>query len=452
MSLNRNIFVPYRFAEMKSLSVFLIPVIIQAFFLYTSISGNHTTTRDSQEYLNQAYNILHHQTFYCGEPGQPVTDVTYYSRRPPGYGVFILITSLFLTFPALTLIIQSILSIFNIYLTYVIAKALKPDFKHGWVIVLLISAYFPQFILAATFMTEIPFQTAILLSAVYLLRYERADGAFRHLYLHHFFIFCAYMFKPIAGLLWVLSAFYLVITQNESRSVVRLSILSFMHLVVMVFSMMRNYHYTGIAEGSSIPHKVFVNYNVNKLLQEAYGPETATSMMDSLQHEMHNQPYPIQSAIADQFIRHQLSQHKLAYLKIHLLGMIKFFIDPGRWEIEVWKNGWQAAEHPPSLKEAFEKNGISGMIRESGSTVVAMTLLSLLSATTIFIFIIRWFFSRNIALNNKLFIAGIVLYFSFMTGPSASGRFRIPVMPLLLAAAAIGLSTPVQQSRSHKPE
>lgn len=418
----------------------MLPVALQLFFLITAVSTNHTGTRDSQEYLNQAYNILHHQTFYCGDPGLPVTDVTLYSRRPPGYGLFILLTSFFLTIPLLTLLVQCLLSVFNLYLAYVITCELNPNFKSGWLIVLLGSTFPSQFIMATTYMTEIPFQTVILLSAVYMLRYVRPDGTFRHLYLHHLCIFCAYMLKPIAGLLWVLSAFYLVFTQNESRSIIRISVLSFLHLTVMAFAMFRNFHYTGIAEGSSIPHKVVVNYNLSKLLTEVYGPERSAIIMDSLSREIEGEPYPIQSAIADQYLRDQLSLHTFSYLKIHATGMFNFFIDPGRWEVEVWNHGWEAAEQPPSLTNAFRKNGITGLFQTGGAVIVALTLLSLFTAALIFVLTLRWFFSKQVSLNNKLFIAGISIYFAFMTGPSASGRFRIPVYPLLVATAAMGIS------------
>ncbi len=418
----------------------MIPALFQLFFLLTALNSHHQYTRDSQEYLNQAYNIFHHQTFYCGEPGQPVTDVSLYSRRPPGYGLFILITSLFLHIPNLTLVIQSVLSVFNLYLGYRIARLLVPSFQSPWIFALLSCALPSQFIIAATFMSEIPFQTALLLSGYYLLLYEKPEGKYRHLYAHHFLIFCAYMIKPIAGLLWVISALYIIATQNESRSVIRLAVLSFLHLLVMAAGLARNYHYTGIAEGSSIPHKVVVNYNLRILLSEVYGESRSSMLMDSLQEEMQKETYALQSAIADQFIRQQISDHPAAYLKVLTRGMLKFFIDPGRWEIVLWEQGMENADNPPSLITTYRTTGWEGVVRIAGLPQLILTFYAAVMAIVLSVMLLIWLVLRKTNKHHKLFIAGLLFYFSFMTGPSASARFKIPVYPLMITAACLLLT------------
>ena len=425
----------------KIFSPWIIPVIIQLFFLTTAISGEHTMTHDSEEYLHQAYNILHHQTFYCGDLNQPVTDVTYYSRRPPGYGVFILLTSFFLTVPLFTLIAQSLLAIINLYLGYQLVKLMKPEFSDKRIFILLGCMLPSQFIMATTYMSEIPFQTTILLSAIFLLRYEKPTGSFRHLYWHHFFIFCAYMLKPIAGFLWVISVLYVVLTQNESRSSIRLSVLSGLHVLVIALALLRNYSLTGIAEGSSIPHKVVVNYNLRMLLTALHGPARSAVLIDSLQNEMRDKPYPIQAAISEQYLRQQLTEHLPVYLKIHVTGMFRFFIDPGRWELEVWKNGWEKSENPPSLSEAFQKGGIQELLHTGGKSIVTFTLFSLAGAVLTLFLLLAWLLQKKVPLGNKLLIAGLLLYFSFLTGPSSSARLRLPVFPILIAGAAMGWSS-----------
>ena len=423
--------------NLKKLLPWAVPALIQLFFLISGLTTEHTKTRDSQEYLNQAYNILHNQTFYCGEPGQPVTDVSLYSRRPPGYGVFILVTSLFLTTPVLTLIIQCILSIFNLSLAYRIARLLNPGLKSPVIIILLGCMLPSQFILAATYMTEIPFQSIVLLSGYYLLRYEQADGRFRHLYLHHFFIFCAYMTKPIAGLLWVISALYIIITQKESRSVIRLAVLSTLHMVVIALGLIRNYYYTGIAEGSSIPHKVVINYNLPLFLTEVYGASRSSFLVDSIQEEMNKRPYAYQSAIADQFIRQQISAHWPTYLVVHLRGMVKFFIDPGRWELLLWKEGWEEAENPASIVDTYRKSGIDGVLKISGYPLLILTLWAVIGSVLTAVLLLLWLLNRKVTRHSKFFIAGLLFYFSMMTGPSASARLRMPVFPLMIAASGL---------------
>lgn len=416
--------------RLKNIIPWLLPLTIQCCFLYHALSTGYTHTKDSYEYLKQAENLLNEQTFYCGDLSEPVTDASLYSRRPPGYGIFILLSSFFLRFPEGTLILQALLSVINLWLGYLILKLIIPGFRKTWLYIIPASLIPSQFALGTVYMSEIPFQTTILLSIFFLIRHEQKNRSYRYLILHHCFLFLAYMIKPVAVFIWLFSVIYLIIREKGSRSVPALTIITMIHLFIIGGMMVRNYHLTGIADYSSIGHKVLLNYNMPHLLDVVYGPEASAAMMEELQAEMTGQSYQIQRSMANQFVRQQVQHHFPAYLMIHLKGMFKFFIDAGRWELELIFSGQQDQAGQISWIESIKTlNPV--LIRQAiASWPVWGFPYYLLSASSTLICLagcMIWFIRKKTGSGVRLLFAGLLLYFSVLTGPSASARFRNPV-------------------------
>lgn len=416
--------------RLKNIIPWLLPLTLQLCFLLHALSTGHTHTRDSYEYLHQAENILNAQTFYCGDTGEPVTDTSLYSRRPPGYGLFILLTSLFLQWPEGTLILQALLSVFNIWLGYVILRLLIPGFTKIWLYIVPASLIPSQFALGAVFMSEIPFQTSILLSIYFLIHHEQKSRNYSNLIGHHACLLVAYMIKPVAVFLWLFSVIYLLIREKGAGSIRALAILTVIHILVIGGMMARNYQLTGIAEYSSIGHKLILNYNMPQLLTAVHGPEAAGEMIDKLQTGLTGQPYQMQKAMADQFIREQLQEHFPLYLLIHLKGMLLFFIDSGRWELEFIFNAHSETAGQTSWMQSI-RTGNPDAIRQTIAAwpgwVFPYYLLSVITTLICLPGCVSWFFRKKSEKGVRLLFAGLLLYFSLLTGPSASARFRNPV-------------------------
>lgn len=421
----------------------LLLFLLQLGFLVFGLETKHNYTADSTEYLQQAENILREGSTYCGDPTVEPREPSLYSRRPPGYGTFILLSSIFLTFPYLTLVIQCILSVFNLYIGYRILRFIRPDVKPTGLY--LTGALFApsQFIYAVHYMNEIPFQTCLLLGLYYLLRFERHDGNIRHLYKHHLCIIGCYLIKPVAMFLWVFSILHVILTKKDTKATVELSLLSALHLLIVGGTMWYNYYRVGIAEYSSIGHKLFINYNLPALLNNLYGPEKAAYIVDSLQTEMSTESYPIQAAIADQFIRNEISNHPFNYVAVHIKGMLFFITDIGRWDVELMRKGREFTEQLPSLSKKYKAGGVTAVIeyfREWNPLYLLYFAISIIFlALVLVLFIQQLLFART----NRSFIylvAGLALYFAFLTGPSGSARFRVPVYPLIVAVAAGALA------------
>lgn len=438
----------------------LLLFLIQLGFLVYGLETKHIYTADSAEYLQQAENIYREGSTYCGDPTIEPREPSLYSRRPPGYGTFILLSSFFLNYPSITLILQCLLSVFNLYIGYKILRIIRPEIKPTGLYLAAVFFAPSQFIYAVHYMNEIPFQSCLLLSVYYLLIFEKEDGKISQLLKHHLCIIGCYLIKPVAMFLWIFSILHVIITKKETKATVELSLLSTLHLIIVGGTMWYNYYRVGIAEYSSIGHKLFINYNLPALLNNLYGPEKAAYIVDSLQTEMSTEPYPIQAAIADQFIRDEISNHPLNYFTVHTKGMIYFITDIGRWDIELMRKGKEFAAQLPSLSKKYKAGGATAVVdyfREWNPLYLLYFALSIIFlALVIVLFMQQLLFARN----NRSFIylvAGLALYFAFLTGPSGSARFRVPVYPLIVAIAAgaiadykrkIALTETNQQSES----
>jgi hypothetical protein len=419
---------------------FLILIMVQIVFLTYALFNNHHFTNDSVEYLTQAGNLIEHGSLYCGDYNTLEKDPGLYSRRPPGYAIFLLVTTFFLHFNSGALLIQCFLSVFNIYIGYKILQLIFTG-KASFVRYVFLFLLFPtQFIYAVTYMSEIPFQTALLLSIFYLFRFEKS-GDYKTLYLSHLFLALTYLFKPITLFLWLGLILYTITIKSDHRGSKHLTLLGLGHFLLLGFFFLNNYSLTGIAEYTSIGRKVIFNYNIPAVLTRAYGEEVAQHKMDSVQNGMTGMPYVMQCVYTDNFIRNTLLTRPLDFSLTHALGVPRFFLESGRWDLELWFNGKDHAGTLPSLKEAFEEKGIRGLATLLRTWPVLYSIYYfLVIAGTIFIFLlfIKGIFSPLIQRRHRFLLLFIIFYFVVLTGPSASSRFRLPVFPFIAVLAMAG--------------
>ncbi|MBK9400485.1 MAG: hypothetical protein IPN36_06365 [Bacteroidetes bacterium] len=419
---------------------FLILIMVQIVFLTYAIFNNHHFTNDSVEYLNQAGNLIEHGSLYCGDYNVLEKDPGLYSRRPPAYAVFLLMTTFFLHLNLGALLIQCFLSVFNIYMGFKILQLIFTGKAPLLRYVFLFLVFPTQFIYAVTYMSEIPFQTALLLSIFFLLRFEKS-GYYKNLYLSHLFLALTYLFKPITLFLWLGLILYTITIKSDHRGSKHLTLLGLGHFLLLGFFFLNNFALTGIAEYTSIGRKVVLNYNIPAVLSRAYGEEVAQHKMDSVQNEMTGMPYVMQCVYTDNFIRNTLLTRPFDFSLTHALGVPRFFLESGRWDLELWYKGKDEAGTLPSLKSSFKKEGIRGLtdiIRTWPVLYSVYYILVIAGTIFIFIFFVKGIFSPLISRRHRFLFLFIIFYFVLLTGPSASSRFRLPVFPLIAIVAIAG--------------
>ena len=264
----------------KESALWVLLISTQLFFFAYAQLNQHTKTADSDEYIYQAKNLIDYGTTYSGDYTATNLDVSLYERRTPGYPVYLILTKIIFHSNFLPLFLQCVLSLLNIFIGYKILKLISPDTKNTY-LYLFFFLFFPsQFIYATVFMSEILFQTSILLCLYYLLQFEKS-GKFSYFYIHHLLLAIAYLIKPIALFLWLGYSLYGIIIHNKRGIAVRQIAAALFHVLLLGSFFVKNYNQTGIAEYSGIGRKLIINYNMPALLS-FYEDETyAKNKIDS---------------------------------------------------------------------------------------------------------------------------------------------------------------------------
>lgn len=95
--------------------MFLLTVAaVHMVFLLIACHYKKICNGDSAEYIYMALNIKQHFWFYCGNPVLPVVP-EYFTLRPPGYSLLLALIYLFSVSGWTVLVVQNIISVFNIY-------------------------------------------------------------------------------------------------------------------------------------------------------------------------------------------------------------------------------------------------------------------------------------------------------------------------------------------------
>src|ERR1043165_4262375 len=115
---------------------------------------------DSFEYIYEALNIKTDCFFYSANRVLPISP-EYMTQRQPLYPLFLL-TAYILGNNWLVLVLQNLLSIFNIYYLRNTLFSFGYKDKYDWILLLLTVAYPIQFIYADTIAPEILLQTSVL--------------------------------------------------------------------------------------------------------------------------------------------------------------------------------------------------------------------------------------------------------------------------------------------------
>lgn len=421
----------------KESALWVLLISTQLFFFAYAQLNQHTKTADSDEYIYQAKNLIDYGTTYSGDYTATNLDVSLYERRTPGYPVYLILTKTIFHSNFLPLFLQCVLSLLNIFIGYKILKLISPDTKNTY-LYLFFFLFFPsQFIYATVFMSEILFQTSILLCLYYLLQFEKS-GKFSYFYIHHLLLAIAYLIKPIALFLWLGYSLYGIIIHNKRGIAVRQIAAALFHVLLLGSFFVKNYNQTGIAEYSGIGRKLIINYNMPALLSFYENETYAKNKIDSLQYSLKNESYASQCASIDLFIRQEVTAHPIHFLLLQGYGSIKLLLETGRWDLELWRVGYENVEKTPSLKNTYSMNGISGVLHELNQWPILYLIyycFVVFASIALFLLFINSLFNKSLIRRHKLLLLATIIYFAILSGPSASARFRIPIFPILVILA-----------------
>ena len=400
------------------------------FFLVFLSSGNIYMS-DSKEYLTQAYNIKHHLTIYCADLTQKINPA-FYNRRPPFYGAVILILKSIYDSDYFVLAIQNILSIINFFFLLRLLKDF--DFASGakrYVYALIL--FFPShYIYTNVIMTELLMQSLIFWAFYNLYLYLR-NGKTGSIVLYNTFLSLAVLTKPVLVYFWIpnlIFVFYLFY-KNKKTGVLFSGFL----MPAVIFALtLYNYSNNGCFQYSSNKQVSYLDYSATFLLIKTEGQEAGWNKW----HEVHSyvdtiSDYSRLTEESERIATEIIMKYKYEFMKYHLTGMVNYFMDPGRYDINYFLN-IKETNHT-GLLYTFAKSGYKGVFEfmmDKPPYILIYLFVMLIINFFMLVSLILFAFSKRIKPELKFFILFISFYMSFVSGILGTMRYKIHIYPLIL--------------------
>ena len=397
---------------------------------------------DSVEYIYEALNIKTRFFFYAGNPALPISP-EYMTQRQPGYPLFLLSVYLFSVNNWIVLVLQNLLSIFNIWYCRNAALLAGYQKKYDWLLLALLLACPSQFVNANTIAPDILLQTFTVLYFGCFLRLWHT----RHLKYAFFMslaLVAGMMVKPVlypfaAVHFLLLTALFIAWRIKMQRPL----LLAMIPLCAVMLYDYSNYTRTGKFHFSSNQafNAVFYMYTFTA---SSAGTDSAYRFLQNERANVNAIPdYKERYEYANSRGSELLRQHFMPYIAFHLGGATRIFIDPGKAELDLFTGkltyGKLYSQQQTGFFATLKKEGIGGLssyISRNPSLPLALLILlfNCLRTAGLVLFLLR----KTIAWPVQLFTFLLISYFAVAAGPIANTRYLLPVVLIIICCSVTG--------------
>lgn len=435
-------------------AVFLAIILVHIFWFILAMQGKHFYMGDSNEYVYMAENFRK-GLFYSTNTALPLS-IQHYTLRTPGYPLFLLFSyTLFGMGSIPVLILQNILSIASCWMIYTLFERVFPQRKYAGLFVFLVAVYPMQFVIANMILTDNLFQFCIMLyfRQLILQFYEPKPG---RIWLMSLWLVLSFFVKPVTYPFLCLHLLY-CLWQLRKMKLATLVIPTLFPLLLVVSYGLWNKQRTGLYHLSSIQPMNMLDYNLKRFQESKFGFEKAQEYNDTAHQVINRQPdyvsrYKKTESLAVAGIRKDL----IPYAFFHLRESMRYFIEPGKVEIDVFFGHFSYAKMTLEKGEGFfvklEKGGIKGGLDYlKGYPLIIVILLVLLFNVIRSLGFVIFLFDRSIPIPVRIAIALYALYFAAITGPVAyTSRYYLPCILVTSACAMMTYSRLWQQRKQRK--
>ncbi len=411
---------------------FIIILVIHAGFMVYQMHAQHYLLDDSKEYIRTADNLVREGILYNGDLSEHIQPELY-TKRPPGYPLFLLISRLFTQSMIPVILLQLVLSLASFI---AMLKVFKPEGYARVLVTTFIIFYPAQFIYTNLVMAEILFQFLLMMAALSLYRYIKTERI-SVLWTYQLMLILGILVKPVLYPFVMLNIVLFLVLYSRYRQ--RLVIISsLIPLIFVIIFASINQQRTGYFHVSSIQQINLVNYNLYYFLMDQQGEERAEEITMEIkttcsgEKDLSNKSACLTEAATSIF-----KDNMVSYGWFHLKGLVRFFIDPGRFDLYRFfgiersgGNGFLYHINKSGMKGALEYLQMqhSGMIM----LLLCIAFFNLVRFAGFLFFL----FNRKIDSSFRLFLFLLTGYIAFATGPLGASRFMLPVVLLLTGAAA----------------
>lgn len=400
-------------------------------------------TLDSDDYILLAENINNFGIPYSGFISPNDTVETLFNKglfasRPVLYSLFLTLTGGIGISLTLSLFVQNLMSCFSVFIVEKLFRLNGLRINYFWASCSLI--FFPTlWIYANWVMADTVFLFLISLAIFFLLKP-------RHNYLlSSILLSLALLTKPV--LVFVIFIWFIVfLWLSFKRKLSRMVLISVIPLFTLILQVSVNFYYTKTAIVSSMPGINLVQYNAYYTLSKKYSADSASKWVDGVDKKGFDLEKSKNFKTAYNFKKNSAIQvikdNWETYFVIHSLGSIRWFFDPGRFDIlnffkiyaEDGNEGWTRTYHA---------EGVSGVIaRMKHENIILLTSIMLIFLWNILRFM-RLIYCSKYLINRPVIFSVftlLLLYFSFTVGPLAWARFMLPVFPIILFWSSLSFS------------
>ena len=407
---------------------------------------------DSEEYLQASRNLYRQGVLYCGDLSEPIREELF-TRRPPLYPLMIGATAASGSVVPLYLL-QILLSLFSIWMVAnIFAPSLRDvqpienvgytataNKRFYFLMFLMLLATPAQFIYANRVMAEIPFQLILVLMACCVYRYfSHAGHQRRYVWSFYLLLTLGMATNPVLFPFLLPAALLSVFLFFRTRQRAWITALFLPVIWVAAYSLY-NFNRTGSAQYASIQTANLVNYNLRYYLVSREGSEKASAVVDELYEQCGDQvDYKEKNQCLSEGAREMLLRHPVQYGIFHLKGSVRYFMDPGRFDLVTFFHLSKAGSS--GALEVLNAEGTGGLIRflrsQGWGMVLALGVIALFKLFKLSGFLIYLFRGKR-DLAFRIFLALLVGYLALVTGPLGASRFYLPVELMVIGAALKG--------------
>jgi len=201
-----------------------------------------------------------------------------------------------------------------------------------------------------------------------------------------------------------------------------------------------NYERTGSVQYSSIQTANMINYNLRYYLVGQKGDDYATATIDQLYKECGSEAtYTMKVGCLNSGVKNVIREAPLKYGLFHLKGCIRYFLDPGRFDLVSFFNLEKADS--TGFLHTINKEGIPGafnFLKSQGwGLILILAFIGLFKVVKITGFLL-YLFRKNEQLQLRIFLFMLVAYLALATGPLGASRFLLPVELLIIGGSLQG--------------
>ena len=428
-----------------------ILLLVHALFFLTALVYKRIYMGDSFEYIYEALNIKTDFFFYSGNPALPIQP-EYMTQRQPGYPLFLLGVYLFSVNNWIVLVLQNLLSVFNIYYCRKVLLRLGYHEKYDWLLLLLTIAYPAQFINANTIAPDILLQTFTLLYLGCFVSLVQSKQP-RYALQMSFTLIAGLMVKPVLyPFAFIHIIMIIVFCFRSCRSV---AIAAFLPVLAVLLYNYSNLTRTGKFHFSSNQSFNAIYYYYGYFTQKN-GPTEAEQFLHKERDDIAALPrYKDRYDHANARGMELLQQNFVPYMAYHLKNSARIFIEPGKAEMDLFTGrltyGRLYSKSQAGFYSTLKSKGWGGLGQYiSDNPSVPLVLLVLIFNMIRLFGLFLFFYKSPIHWHLRLFIFMLLCYFAVAAGPIANTRYFLPVSLIAIGCSVMGYMSILEKRRSNQ--